>query len=59
MCSRYFYSRRVPDAIRLLAASGVDGEIYVERRHSGHSVHTADDDLQQCANHERSYPVNR
>jgi len=53
------FSRRVPDAIRLLATSGVDGEVHVERRYAGHSMHTVDDDLQQCAHHERSYPVNR
>jgi len=53
------FSRRVPDAIRLLATSGVDGEIHVERRYVDHSMHTVDDDLQQCAHHERSYPVNR
>lgn len=39
-------SRCLPDALRLLAATGIVGEIHVERHHVDHNLHTAHDDLQ-------------
>lgn len=46
VCDLFIFSRRVPDAICLLATSRIDGEIHVERRYAGHSMHTVDDDFQ-------------